>query len=157
MKAADILTLGNFSLGLLSILFSIKGSFAIAAFLMLGAVVMDVLDGRLARLMKQSDEFGMHLDSLADLTSFGVAVAVFGFMQGFSCIYCIIILLFFASCGVYRLARFNTEKKKSFSGVPITVNGVLFPVLYFAGFRYLLPVYIIMGLLMVSKIQIKKW
>ncbi len=99
----------------------------------------DGLDGKLARMLNATSEFGIQLDSLADLVSFGVAPAILvykwalapygrlGWMAAF---------LFFVACGALRLARFNVQTKvidpRFFIGLPIpaaagvVVTSVLF-------------------------------
>jgi CDP-diacylglycerol--serine O-phosphatidyltransferase len=159
LKFADFFTLANFICGVLSIIYIIKHDFRTASFLIIAAVVMDFLDGRVARITSSSNEFGKQLDSLSDAVSFGVAPAILGYGLGLNSYFAIIILVYFTSCGVLRLARFNAINEKGFIGVPITVNGLLFPILYFiiGNFNnYILIIYVIMGLLMISTLKIKK-
>ncbi|MGM5482943.1 MAG: CDP-diacylglycerol--serine O-phosphatidyltransferase [Nanobdellota archaeon] len=159
MKLADLFTLGNFICGVLAIMFSFQNNFKTAGLLMVIAFIFDMLDGRVARLTKKANKFGKELDSLADLTSFGVAPAIFGFAQGLQNPVSIIILAFFASCGIIRLARFNVLSTKDFIGVPITINGLLFPIIYllFGVFNnYILLIYLIIGILMISDFKVKK-
>jgi len=159
LKLADYFTLGNFLSGVLAIFCVIEGFFILSAILILFAVLFDFLDGRIARFLKQQNSLGKELDSLADVVSFGVWPAVFGFSLGLNSSFAIAILLFFSSCGIYRLARFNITKLKGFEGVPITMNGILFPLIYliFNYNNYVLIVYFVMGILMISKFRIKKW
>jgi len=163
LKIADYFTLGNFISGILAIIFAINMEFTISAILILLAVVFDFLDGRIARKLKQTNELGKQLDSFSDLVSFGLAPAIFGYQQGLNSLVAIIILIFFSLCGMLRLARFNITKIKGFEGVPITTNGIVFPLVYFiflfAGKSfndYILIIYLLMGLLMISRIRIKK-
>ena len=79
IKLADIFTLFNVALGLMSIVFSIENDFSYAAFVLLIAVAFDYLDGKIAKVLHQQNDFGKELDSLADTISFGVAPAIFGF------------------------------------------------------------------------------
>ena len=69
----NILTLGGVCLGISSIKFSIDGNFNLAVILILLAAILDALDGRVARLIKGTSEFGKELDSLTDFVSFGIA------------------------------------------------------------------------------------
>ena len=69
---ANILTLGELCLGISSIKFSIDGNFNHVT-LILFAAILDALDGRIARLIKGTSEFGKELDSLTDFVSFGIA------------------------------------------------------------------------------------
>lgn len=159
IKLADFLTIGNFACGLLSIMYSMKQEYQAAAVLIAAAVVLDFLDGRVARATGTVNDFGKHLDSLADLISFGVAPALFGYALGLQSGIAVAILAYFSICGMLRLARFNIQKQKGFIGVPITINGILFPAIYFllGGFsNYILWIYFVMGLLMISTINIKK-
>jgi CDP-diacylglycerol--serine O-phosphatidyltransferase len=160
LKIADYFTIGNFASGFFAIIYSIIGQHTPSAILMLAAVLFDFVDGRIARHLKQQNDFGKQLDSLADLTSFGIAPAVFGYCLGLQSTLDVFALAFFATCGMLRLARFNVTSVKHFEGVPITTNGYLFPLLFFAigdfGW-YIILGYVIMGLLMVSRIRIKKW
>ncbi len=163
LKIADIFTVGNFTCGFLSILFSANMRFTSSAVLMLAAVCLDFLDGRIARHLGQVNEFGKQLDSFSDLVSFGIAPAVFGYMQGLSSVPAVIVLAFFAVCGMLRLSRFNVTDKRGFEGVPITTNGFIFPAVYLVLLysaqpfnSFMLLLYAAMGLLMVSKLRIRK-
>ncbi len=162
LTVADLLTVANLSSGILAIFFATQQNCAISALLIALAVAFDALDGRVAGWMHQQHEFGKQLDSLADLVSFGVAPAYLYFAMGPQEWFVIITLLFFAACGMLRLARYNIADASGFEGVPITVNGVLFPALY--ALSLLLPnslkywpvVFLLMGVLMVSSIRIKR-
>jgi CDP-diacylglycerol--serine O-phosphatidyltransferase len=104
---------------------TLDGSFAEAAPLIGGAVVLDMLDGRIARLTGTQSEFGAELDSLADTVSFGVAPAMLAYgwalhlvpRAGWPAAF------LFLVCGVLRLARFNVQKhvvdSRFFVGLPI--------------------------------------
>jgi CDP-diacylglycerol--serine O-phosphatidyltransferase len=121
----NLLTVGGMFFGFYSIVASIKGDFDNAAWAILTAAVFDALDGWVARLTKSTSRFGVELDSLSDLVSFGVAPAVlfyiwalvpfkrWGWVGAF----------LFVVCGALRLARFNVQmagsEKKWFTGLPI--------------------------------------
>lgn len=158
INLADVATLMNASAGLLAVFYSITGKFATAAVFILLAVVLDFLDGRVARALKQSSSLGKELDSLADTISFGIAPAVFGFMLSDKGAIITIILIVFVLCGILRLARFNVTYIKYFEGMPITVNGILFPLIYFIKipFCYFPYIYLLSAILMISAIKIKK-
>ena len=74
----------------------------------------------------------------------------------------IVVSLFFVSCGMLRLARYNISEGTDFVGVPITVNGVLFPILFllFSSFpeslKYWPMVFLIQGFLMISTLKISR-
>ena len=173
LKFADIFTLFNVALGLLSIVFSISNNFNYAALVLLIAVVFDYFDGKIASSMHQQNLFGKELDSLADTVSFGVAPAIFGFslmqtasrMRQFQISFAIIAFTVFIFCGILRLARYNImDMKGVYQGMPITLNGIIIPVVYFAGSRFypvayikFFPyIYLVLGILMVSSLKIKK-
>src|SRR4029078_4880314 len=89
------------------------------------SMVLDMLDGRIARLTGTTSEFGGELDSLADAVSFGVAPALLAYAWGFSTVPrvgCLVAFLF-VMCGVLRLARFNVQRNvvdgRFFVGLPI--------------------------------------
>ena len=131
----NILTLGGVCLGISSIKFSIDGNFSLAVTLILLAAILDALDGRVARLIKGTSEFGKELDSLTDFVSFGIApVLILYFWElnvygklGWA------IALIYSVCCVLRLARFNLTKisdqqdwkNNFFEGIPSPVGGIL--------------------------------
>lgn len=154
----NILTLLNLASGFLAIIFALNQQFQTAAIFMLASFVLDA-DGFVARLLKAESEIGMQLDSLADVVSFGVAPAVFVYSI-FQDIVVLIVAACFVLAGAFRLARFNAlaGKVKGFVGMPITMNGLIFPVLYFfnANMTFMLIVLMISIVLMLSKIRFKK-
>ena len=131
----NILTLGGVCLGISSIKFSIDGNYSLAVIFILLAAILDALDGRIARLIKGTSEFGKELDSLTDFVSFGIApVFILYFWElykygklGWA------ITLIYSVCCVLRLARFNLTKIEEkqlwknnyFEGVPSPAGGIL--------------------------------
>lgn len=122
----SLFTLGNLAAGVMSILFAANDHLTMAAWSIIAGIVMDMLDGRVARLANATSEFGMELDSLCDLVTFGVAPAVLMFelaleplgRPGYA------IAAFFPIAGALRLARFNLkartgESSSHFTGLPI--------------------------------------
>lgn len=106
----------------------------ISCSLVLGALIFDVLDGRIARWRNKTSLLGRELDSLADVISFGVAPAIIGYGCGMQGLYDRIVLAFFVACGVSRLARYNvtaealsegSDKVKYFEGTPIPTSILL--------------------------------
>ena len=167
LKFADLFTLLNVALGLISIVFAMSNRFDYAAYVFLVSVVFDYLDGKIAVSMQQQNLFGKELDSLADTVSFGVAPAIFGFsimqygtaMRSFQLTFGIISFTVFLFCGVLRLARYNImDMKGVYRGMPITLNGIIIPIAYFAGMpiRFFPYLYLILGILMISSLKIKK-
>jgi CDP-diacylglycerol---serine O-phosphatidyltransferase len=80
-----------------------------AAVLLLFAMLFDLLDGRVARLTRTQSSFGLQLDSLADVISFGVAPALLVYKTALNRypVAGLLAAFFFVACGVIRLARFN--------------------------------------------------
>jgi CDP-diacylglycerol---serine O-phosphatidyltransferase len=129
---ADFLTLGNAACGTVSIFAAMvyvdtrqpSALWTAMALLPLG-LVLDVLDGRVARWRQRHSAMGRELDSLADAISFGVAPAALAYAAGLRDV---VVLVYFVCCGVSRLARFNVTaeelsgaagKVKYFEGTPI--------------------------------------
>lgn len=105
-----------------------------AGWLVVAALVFDVLDGRVARWRQKTSAIGRELDSLADIISFGVAPAVIAYGCGMQGLYDRIVLVCFVACGVSRLARYNVtaealsdggDKVKYFEGTPIPTTLLL--------------------------------
>ena len=131
----NILTLGGVCLGISSIKFSIDSNFSLAVIFILLAAILDALDGRIARLIKGTSEFGKELDSLTDFVSFGIApvfLLYFWELNNYGKIGWAITLVYSVCC-VLRLARFNLtkiDKNQSwkinfFEGVPAPAGGIL--------------------------------
>ncbi|MFH1770557.1 MAG: CDP-diacylglycerol--serine O-phosphatidyltransferase [archaeon] len=154
----NIMTLLNLASGFLAIVFTLSQKFQTAAIFMFASFVLDA-DGFVARIFKAESKIGFQLDSLADVVSFGVAPAVFVYSL-FQDITTLIIAACFVLAGAFRLARFNafTSKVKGFVGMPITMNGLIFPVIYFfnANETFTLIVMMVSIVLMLSNIHFKK-
>lgn len=145
LHLADLFTLGNAACGVTSIFavqdFMLHGGAwkLLLAFVLLPvAVVLDFLDGRIARMRNSQGVMGRELDSLSDVISFGVAPAVLAHALGFNGAIDVALLLFFVACGVARLARYNVTaealsagaaKVPYFEGTPITTSLVIVGVL----------------------------
>jgi CDP-diacylglycerol--serine O-phosphatidyltransferase len=121
----SLLTLGNMFCGYLCVLYSIRGEFDVAAPLIGVAVVLDMLDGRIARMTGTATPFGVEFDSLADVISFGIAPAVLTFLWGLQPLRRLgwAAGFIFLSAAAIRLARFNIQSIKStdkrhFVGMP---------------------------------------
>ena len=138
----NILTLAGVCLGISSIKFSIDGNFTLAVTLILFAAILDALDGRIARLIKGTSEFGKELDSLTDFVSFGIApvfILYFWELNNYGKLGWAITLIYSVCC-VLRLARFNltkieeTEEWKNnfFEGIPSPPGEllILMPLIY---------------------------
>jgi CDP-diacylglycerol--serine O-phosphatidyltransferase len=121
----NLFTTANLFCGFYSAIASVKEMYEIAAVAILIAVVLDGLDGRIARITHTTSKFGAEYDSLCDLVTFGVAPGLlvynwsliaygkWGWLAAF----------LFAVCGALRLARFNVQigviDSRVFNGLPI--------------------------------------
>ena len=148
---ADFFTLGNAACGVGAVLFAmlfmasgLSFHFYAAAALAPAAFIFDVLDGRIARARHQHSPLGRELDSLSDVISFGVAPAALAFAAGMQGGWDAAALIYFVSCGVSRLARYNVTaeslsgasgKVSYFEGTPIPTSVLLIGVLAFAAWQ----------------------
>jgi len=189
---ADWFTLGNAVCGMGALFSSMTyietGSVRhiyFACSLVFVALVLDVIDGRVARWRQKTSAMGRELDSLADVISFGVAPAMIAYGCGMQGFYDRIVLAYFVACGVSRLARYNItaealsdggDKVKYFEGTPIPTSVVLvlmlavaasldalrenlwFGTVTIAGlqFHQLVLLFAVSGSLMISRIKIPK-
>ncbi len=97
--------------GLTSILFAIAEQWDKAVFAMIIAGVLDMMDGRVARLLKAQSRFGAELDSLSDSASFGIAPALVLYLWALVELPRLgwLAALAYAICCALRLARFNAQ------------------------------------------------
>jgi CDP-diacylglycerol--serine O-phosphatidyltransferase len=178
---ADLFTIANGFCGIAAIFEAMKflrfhddWHAYLAALLIPLALVFDVLDGRIARWRHSASSLGRELDSLADVISFGVAPAAIAFAVGVDSSLDQIILIYFAVCGLSRLARYNvtaesmaaaTGKVTYFEGTPIPTSvvplgvlmlffhwGNLYPAsLLGLDFHWPVALFFLSGCLMISK------
>ena len=134
----SLFTVGNIFAGFYSIISTYNGEYNRAALAIGFAVVLDGLDGRIARMTGATSDFGVQLDSLADIISFGVAPSVLVYSWGFEDLgnFARFSAFLFLICGAMRLARFNvqTAEMKHFAGMPIPAGaGMIAAVVHFFG------------------------
>ncbi len=175
----SMITILALCLGITSIRYSLDGKFNIAAALIVIAAFLDGIDGRIARLLNSTSEFGAQLDSLADLCNFGVAPGIAVYLWSlieipYKGVGWAVVLLYIA-CSALRLARFNVQssdnendeiKNNFFIGVPMPVAAglLLIPMMcdfelftgksYICSYWYNAIYMTIIGLLMISKVPI---
>jgi len=121
----SLFTVGNMFCGYACIVYSMSGHLATAAPFIGIAIILDMLDGRIARLTNTTSAFGVEFDSLADVISFGIAPAVLAFAWGLSELGKVgwAAGFIFVSAAAMRLARFNIQSaaqldKRYFVGMP---------------------------------------
>lgn len=169
-------TLMNLLCGFLAIIYVAEARLTFAAWLIVLAGLFDAMDGFMARLANATSEFGIQLDSIADIVSFGVAPGFLVYHFGLHELQFLGVIVSALSpiCGAVRLARFNVEahdvKGDFFRGLPIPAHAIMICAFYltfsanqemFSNFQYgvtsvLIPVQIVVTFLMVTTIPFDK-
>jgi CDP-diacylglycerol---serine O-phosphatidyltransferase len=135
LNAANLLTTAGAGAGLLAIFATVGGALPVALTSLVAAVLLDRLDGVVARRMGIESELGKQLDSLADATSFLLAPAAIVAVLSEGAIAPCLLAAAFALAGIWRLARFNVtglDETGAFQGVPTTLAGAWFTVAWAA-------------------------
>ncbi len=170
-------TLMNLFSGFLAIISIAEGNLFRGAWLIMAAGMFDVFDGLMARLANADSDFGIELDSLSDMVSFGVAPGflIYTFSLNEYGLLGVLVSAVPPLCGAVRLARFNVNARLQpsagyFIGLPIPSVAIIL-VAFFLTFRdnlylfdffkngvnsVLIPVVVIVSFLMVSTIQFEK-
>jgi CDP-diacylglycerol--serine O-phosphatidyltransferase len=127
----NLLTLTSMFLGFYSIIRSFNADYELAAWAIMAATIFDVLDGWVARITHTATRFGIEMDSLADVISFGVAPGVLVYtwtLQSFGRLGWLG-SFFLVACAALRLARFNVQmgsaEKKHFTGLPTPASALV--------------------------------
>ena len=162
---ANTITLLNIIFGTLSLIYTMRGDFNTAAIFILLAVLMDGLDGKVARRLDIMSQLGKELDSLCDLVSFGVAPALLIYAQVLDpYIYSlgIIAAVLYIVCGAVRLARFNVLNISDyFVGIPITMAGAIVAVISLLAAwlpsPLILAILLLLAIMMVSNFKVPKF
>src|SRR5687767_5708599 len=168
----SMFTIGNLFCGYACIVYAMRGEFATAAPFIGFAMVLDMLDGRIARMTGTASDFGIELDSLADVVSFGMAPAILSFAWGLQPLGRLgwAVGFLFVAAAALRLARFNiqagSQDKRYFVGMPSPAAAAVpaatvfaYPI-GFGTFREALPVIamvLVPALLMVSTIRFRSF
>ena len=129
----NMMTLGAVCVGLTAVRFALDARIDLAVIALVVAMVMDGLDGRLARALNSTSRIGKELDSLADFFNFGIAPGLILhlalFNQSTRVDFTWVAIMLVAACCAYRLARFNaseeSETAQTFEGVPAPVLALL--------------------------------
>jgi CDP-diacylglycerol--serine O-phosphatidyltransferase len=170
----NLITLLALCSGVTAIRLGIEGRYELAAGCVILAIMLDAVDGRLARMLKGSSRFGAELDSLADFVNFGVAPAVLIHLWSLHYLRNLgwIVSLALAVCCALRLARFNVAiddpdkpawTMNFFTGVPAPAGAGLAMLPMYLGFlglttnaesaaKFVLPYIAIVAMLMVSRV-----
>jgi CDP-diacylglycerol---serine O-phosphatidyltransferase len=171
----SMVTIMAICFGMTAIRYALKAEWDVAAAFIIISGFLDVVDGRLARYLKATSNFGAQLDSLADFVNFGIAPAIVLYLWGLNQIEVKGLgwglVLFYSICSAIRLARFNSNldqpdrpawKDAFFTGIPAPAGAylALMPLLLSFNFNileYVHPIVIgiyltIIGILMASRI-----
>jgi len=124
--APNGVTAANISCGFISLIMSAEGRFDMAVYLLVLAILLDTLDGNIARWLGATSEFGQEMDSFSDALSFGAAPAFLVYqavLKGFQPLGLSVALVYLL-CAVFRLSRFNVttdahEKDARTVGAPV--------------------------------------
>lgn len=138
---ANTVTLLGLMSSIVSCFLAANGNFKLALYMLFIACLCDTFDGRIARSNpNRSDKekfYGIQLDSLCDVISFGVTPCFIAFSFGFRGILDVIVYCIFIACGAVRLAYFNTmanadigKPVKYFRGLPIPMSTFIITVLF---------------------------
>lgn len=139
-----ILTYMSLLSALLGTHFAFSQNYVLALFCLMMCGFFDSFDGIVARSKKdRTDEekkFGIQIDSLVDLVSFGVFPALIAYSMGFTEPWCFLLFAIYTLGAVIRLGYFNvveetrqqqtTEKRKFYQGLPVTSSSLIFPMIY---------------------------
>jgi CDP-diacylglycerol--serine O-phosphatidyltransferase len=168
----SIFTVGNMFCGYACIVFSMRGQLDMAAPFIGIAVILDMLDGRIARMTNTTSAFGLQFDSLADVISFGISPAVLAFAWGLADLGRIgwAAGFIFVTAAAMRLARFNIQSvhgdKRYFIGMPspaaagivaATVYAWPYPLNGFPQSIAAVAIVLVPGILMVSTIRFRSF
>lgn len=141
----NLFTTAGLFAGFYAIVAAMKGFFDAAAIAIFIAMIMDALDGRVARLTNTQSAFGAEYDSLSDLASFGVAPALVVYSWSLESLGKLgwLAAFVFAAAGALRLARFNTQvhtmDKRYFQGLPIPAAAGFIASMVWLGVEYAIP------------------
>ena len=182
----NMITMSNMTMGFFAIILASRGdarSLALAGILVCIGTLFDAVDGAVARAMHVESPVGVQLDSLADGIAYGIAPAIIAYQaylsklpkSGLFIDTGMLIALIYPICAIYRLARFNTgateDDHLGFNGLPSPPAGILiavFPALEVPDFMFLvkftvsfplevfIPIYLLVALLMVTRIDYSK-
>lgn len=168
----NLFTLGALFAGFFAIVSAMKGGFENAAIAIFIAMLMDSLDGRVARLTNTQTPFGAQLDSLSDMVSFGIAPALvlYSFALNYLGKIGWLAAFIYAACVALRLARFNTKNlhdKRYFQGLASPPGAGILAGFVWICVEYGLPgfsvriisffIALIVGLLMVSNVRYRSF
>jgi CDP-diacylglycerol--serine O-phosphatidyltransferase len=168
----SLFTTGNLFCGYYSVIATLQGEYAPAALAIGIAMVVDGLDGRIARMTNSESAFGEAFDSLADVLTFGMAPAALMFSWTLTGLERVgwMTAFFFLACSATRLARFNVQAgghdRRYFAGLPVPPAAAMLAAMAFyspapvtsEAASYAIVVMVVMlALLMISKVRYRSF
>ena len=158
----NIISLSSILCGFIAIILASYGYNFIkyAALLIILGAVFDGLDGRIARALNVTNKLGKEMDSLADLTTFGLATGILLYQGSLYRLgnVGILIAAFIPMFGAVRLARFNLRPtKKDFEGMPTTWAGISIAILQGFYGNYFTPSFYMIYAITVSFLMVSKF
>lgn len=166
----NLFTTGALFAGFYSIVASINHQFEPAAIAIFVAMVLDGMDGRIARLTNTQSDFGVQYDSMSDMVSFGLAPSLVMYQWALADMGKLgwLAAFVYTACAALRLSRFNTQAtsldKRYFQGLPSPAAAAVLAGMIWCGTVYdligettslvfCLPVIVVAGILMVSNVR----
>lgn len=139
-----ILTYAGLVMALEGIIHAVRGAFPAALLFLAGALFCDTMDGKVARAKKNrtdaEKQFGIQIDSLCDMVSFGVFPAVIFYSWGLETILDFVLLAFYCLCCVIRLGYFNVlaqskqkDEQCAYHGLPVVGLSIFVPFAWLLG------------------------
>ena len=163
---------------LIAAIFSINANYKMAIVMFMVSAIFDLFDGMLARKMNKSEKeklFGIQIDSIIDVCSFGIVPTIIGYNMGLNTNLDLAIFLLYIICATMRLAYFNylalslenkEEKsvRKYYLGLPVTYSAIILPIVFVASYFFtqsfnilaLRLTYLLISILFVLKIKLPK-
>lgn len=170
-RPCDLLTMTGIIFAISGIFLAINGYVLNAVFCLILSGICDAFDGKLASMHKSTKlqkSYGIELDSLSDIVSFGILPIVIASCTHQCSTLTYIVFIFYGVCGLIRLAYYNAlainkpEENDHFVGVPITAVAIFFPIIWLAShyvewiqFNFTL-FFLMFGMLFIIPIKIKK-
>lgn len=170
-RPCDLLTMTGTTIAIIGIFLSINGYCLYAIFCLIFAGICDAFDGKLASLHKSDKSqktYGIELDSLSDIVSFGILPIVIAICTTECNFITYLVFIFYILCGLVRLSYYNVlshtkkENNNHFIGVPITSVAIFFPVIWLASYyiewiQFNFTIFfLILGILYIVPIKIEK-
>ena len=173
LNPPTIVTMLGLLSGFLACWLGVSGKAELAVVALIWAGIFDLFDGMVARrchLSAKESEFGIHIDTVVDMVSFGIAPVMVAFGLGMNSLFGALSSAFYVCAAAQRLAYFNAQQVeakgnlKTYTGLPVTFAALIFGVLFsgkyfmsaelFDAFSSIL--FVVVGILFISKIQIPK-